>query len=163
MNRTTLPPFAVVLGVAGIIPFLVCSVTVLALRDPDAAGRVLVALIGYGATILAFLGGVHWGFALPTPDAPAPRQAQQMRLGLGVLPSLAGWLALVLPLVAAAELGLALLAVAFVGLVAVEARATERGFLSRPYMWLRWGLSAAVVTCLLAVLAARLLGVHLNL
>lgn len=162
MNRTTLPPFAVMLGVAGVIPFLVCSVGVLALRGGDAE-RVLLALMAYGATILAFLGGVHWGFALPTPDAPGPRQVPRLRLGLGVLPSLAGWLALVLPLVAAAELGLALLAIAFVGLVAVEARGTERGLLSRPYMWLRWGLSAAVVTCLLAVLAARLAGVHLNL
>lgn len=163
MNRTVLPPIAIVLGVAGVIPFLVCSVGVLALRDPDAAGRVLVALIGYGATILAFLGGVHWGFALPTPDAPGPRQAPRMRIGLGVLPSLAGWLAILLPLVVAPELGLALLAAAFIGLVAVEARGTDRGLLSRPYMWLRWGLSAAVVTCLLAVLAGRLLGVHLNL
>ena len=162
MNRTTLPPFAVVLGVAGVIPFLVCSLGVLALRGGD-ADRVLLALVGYGAVILAFLGGVHWGFALPTPDAPGPRQSPRMRLGLGVLPSLAGWLALVLPLVAAAELGLAVLVVGFIGTTAVEARGTEGGLLSRPYMWLRWGLSAAVVTCLLAVLVARLAGVHLNL
>ena len=162
MNRTTLPPFAIMLGVAGVLPFLACSIGVLALRGQDAE-RVLLALIGYGATILAFLGGVHWGGALPTPDAPGPRKTPRLRLGLGVLPSLAGWLALVLPLIAAAELGLAVLVVGFIGVTAVEARGAERGLLSRPYMWLRWGLSAAVVTCLLAVLGARLACVHLNL
>lgn len=161
MNRT-LPPLAVMLGVAGLIPFLACSVGALSLRGEDAE-RVTLALMSYGAVILSFLGGVHWGFALPTPDAPGPRQAERRRLGLGVLPSLAGWLALLFPLIAAPELGLALLAAGFVATVAVEARATERGLMSRSYLWLRWGLSATVATCLLAVLCGRLLGVHLNL
>ena len=77
MNRS-LPPFAVVLGVAGLIPFVACAIGALALRGDDAE-RVTLALIGYGAVILAFLGGVHWGFALPTPDAPGLRQAQRPR------------------------------------------------------------------------------------
>lgn len=160
MNRN-LPPIAIALGIAGLIPFLVCSIGTLTLRDQDAE-RVLLVLIAYGAVVLAFLGGVHWGFALPAPDAPGLRQAQGLRISLGVLPSLMGWLALVLPLVAAPDLGLAVLIAGYVCTTAVETRGQQRGLLSQPYVWLRWGLSVGAVTLLLAVLCARLTGIHLN-
>ncbi len=51
--------------------------------------------------ILAFLGGVHWGFALPEPSGRADRA----RLGLGVVPSLVGWVALLLVVAVSARRG----------------------------------------------------------
>ena len=161
MNRSV-PLAAVLLGIAGLIPFFVCGLGTLSLQDADAA-RVLLALIGYGAVILAFLGGVHWGFALPAPDAPGARQAQRLRLCLGVLPSLAGWLALVLPLVAAPNLGLGVLILGFIGTMVLETEAHRRGLIGSGYLWLRWSLSATVVVCLVAVLAGRLAGLHITL
>jgi hypothetical protein len=48
------------------------------------------ALLSYGALIVSFLGGIHWGLAMRgRPLAPA-------RLIWGVLPSLLGWLAVLL-------------------------------------------------------------------
>ncbi len=126
MNHA-LPPLAWPLGLAGLIPF--------------AAGALAVALgwhwaafplAAYGATILAFLGAVHWGLALATPD-----QASAERLAWGVVPSLWAWVALLLPLpVALPVLGAGILATA--GLETVAAR---RGLVSGAWLRLRWVLS----------------------
>src|SRR5436305_1221239 len=83
MNRP-LPPIAMLLGIAGLIPFVVCGLGALAAPRPDAE-RSLWALIAYGAVILAFLGGVHWGFGLDEAASP-PANIQRARFGLGVLP-----------------------------------------------------------------------------
>ncbi len=62
-----------------------------ALDDPVVSARSAFALAAYAATIAAFLGGVHWGPALREGGlAPVP-------LVWGVMPQLAGWLALLLP------------------------------------------------------------------
>ena len=85
------PPWARLLGIAGLVPFVACALTIWALRDPVVSARVAFALAAYAATIVAFLGGVHWGPALRAVGvAPVP-------LIWGVMPQLAGWLALLLP------------------------------------------------------------------
>jgi hypothetical protein len=163
-DRRSVPALAWLLGLAGLLPFL--GAGLLALRaDEVSAARGLAALIAYGAVILAFLGGVHWGTALAEPvgyPAPQTPRVQRARLALGVLPSLVGWLALLLPLALAPWAGLALLIVGFAGTTTVEARATARGLLPRRYMLLRWLLSAGVIIILVGVLLLRLLGAHLN-
>ena len=58
-----MPLLAIVLGVAGLIPFIVCGLGAVSV-DAVSSARMMTALIGYGAVILSFLGGVHWGFAL---------------------------------------------------------------------------------------------------
>ncbi len=153
-----LPPLAILLGAGGLIPFLLCALAAEATTGTTSQ-RLLLALIGYGAVILAFLGAVHWGFELA---APAP-QAERPRLLLGVLPSLVGWLALLVPLLPAPpELALGVLIAGFVATVAVEARARRRGLLPPGYMALRWGLSVTVCAVLAAVLVLRLAGLHVS-
>ena len=84
-----LPLIAVLLGVAGLIPFVGCGLA--ALGPDDAQARTaMLALTGYGAVILAFLGGVHWGFALAPSTAEQSARALSRRLLLGVVPSLIG-------------------------------------------------------------------------
>jgi hypothetical protein len=77
------------LGLAGLIPFVVLA----AVQWFSVPGwRMLAgsALLSYGALIVSFLGGIHWGLAMRgQPLAPA-------RLIWGVLPSLLGWLAVLL-------------------------------------------------------------------
>lgn len=51
--------------------------------------QALFALLAYGATILSFLGAIHWGLALQEPAEP-PR----WMLVWGVVPSLLAWGAL---------------------------------------------------------------------
>lgn len=132
-----LPRYALVLGPAGLIPFAALAAGIAA-GWPDLA----FPLAAYGATILAFLGAVHWGLALAA--TPGDGSATAGRLGLGVLPSLLAWVALLLP----TGPGLWLLAVAIMGTAAVEAWACRRGLVPPRYMQLRWGLSVGAASCL---------------
>ena len=80
------------LGIAGLLPFVAGAVLLWTVRDASTAAHAGFALAAYAATIAAFLGGVHWGPALRAGGlAPGP-------LLWGVVPQLAGWLALLLPL-----------------------------------------------------------------
>ena len=148
MNRK-LPPIAMLLGIGGLIPFIVCGLGALA-NPPPNDELSLLALIGYGAVILAFLGGVHWGFGLEE-SGTAAGDVQRARFGLGVLPSLVGWVALLLGILSYSRVALALLAVGYILTTVVEARASRRGTMPRSYMGLRWVLSAIVVVCLVTV------------
>jgi hypothetical protein len=144
---STLPAPARLLGPAGLIPF-----AGLALGTWLGWGWAGPALAAYGATILAFLGAVHWGLALRAP--PAERGADWGRFGLGVVPALLAWVALLLPLAA----GLALLAGAIPATAAAETAAARAGLVPAGYLRLRWLLSAAAAACLLAGLLAQRLG-----
>src|SRR3712207_2095506 len=114
-----LPRPALWLGIAGLLPFL-ASALLCWTAPPNWRGVALYALAAYGAVILSFLGAVHWGLALRAPAAEAPALAP--RLGLGVLPSLIGWVALLLP----PGLGLPLLAFGILGTAGVETLAMRR-------------------------------------
>lgn len=88
------PPWARMLGFAGLLPFLAGALVLWIDHDLSTATQAGFALAAYAATIAAFLGGVHWG--------PALRAGGVARLPLlwGVVPQLAGWLALLLPVAA---------------------------------------------------------------
>ncbi len=155
------PLFAVVLGVAGVAPFILLGLLAL---SPDAAqaGRMTLLLVAYGAVILSFVGAVHWGFALVQQEM-ASIPAERARLLLGVVPALVGWAALALPVVGLPYWsGLVVLIAGFLGTVLVEHRASQRGLVPPGYMWLRWGLSAVVVAMLVTVLTLHILGQSLN-
>jgi hypothetical protein len=141
--ENTLPAPARLLGPAGLIPFAGLAVGALA-GLPWAAP----ALAAYGATILAFLGAVHWGLALHAPSGE--RWADWGRIGLGVLPALVAWVALLLPLGA----GLGSLAAAILATAAGETAAAKAGLVPPAYLRLRWGLSAGAALCLLIGLVA---------
>lgn len=136
------------LGYAGLIPFAAAALLAL-LGPPPWRGLALAALAAYGAVILSFLGAVHWGFALRAPEGEAP--AAWPRLGLGVLPALVAWVALLLP----PGPGLALLAAGVVAVAAAETAAARRGLVPEGYLGLRWTLSLGAGACLaLGALAA---------
>ncbi len=146
-----LPTLAVLLGLAGLLPFVACGVLALT----PSGDRGAQALVAYGAVILAFLGGVHWGFALLEPSG----HGERARLSLGVLPSLVGWVALLLSIAVNASAGLGLLLIGFIATTIVEARGVAAGLTPSGYMRLRYGLSGVVATVLITVLVLRLLGV----
>jgi Protein of unknown function (DUF3429) len=137
-----LPAPARLLGPAGLIPFATLAAGTWA--GWPGAGPALVA---YGATILAFLGAVHWGLALRA--TPAERGAAWGRLGLGVVPALVGWVALLLP----TSFGLGLLALAILATAAVETAAARAGLVPEDYLKLRWMLTGGAALCLVAGLA----------
>ena len=151
-----LPPFAIMLGIAGLLPFVLCSLGALSLSS-DGATRSLLALVAYGATILAFLGGVHWGFALDE-GGTASERVQRLRFGLGVVPSLIGWAAMLVTFIGLPTTGLLVLTAGFIATTVVEGQAARRGLVPQRYMWLRWGLSVVVVLCLVSVSLIRAFG-----
>ncbi|MEO7939474.1 MAG: DUF3429 domain-containing protein, partial [Burkholderiaceae bacterium] len=78
------------LGFGGLIPF-VCLAAALWLAPPGGRPPASIALLGYGVTICSFLGAIHWGLVMREgPVQPMPS------LLWGVVPSLLGWLALML-------------------------------------------------------------------
>ena len=151
-----LPTFAILLGLGGLVPFAGCGLGALS-PDPELAERALLALVAYGAVILAFLGGVHWGFALGDSGTPTMR-VQRLRFGLGVLPSLLGWAALLVTFLGFPLLALLLLMAGVIGTTLTEARAARGGLMPQSYMRLRWAMSAAVLVCLAGVCLVRALG-----
>ena len=155
-----LPLAALALGIAGLIPFIGLGLASVSTNNPAEAERYLLGLVGYGAVILAFLGGIHWGFilhpsALPEGMTPNTRR-DATRLGLGVLPSTIGWAALLTPACGVPEIGLAVLIAGYIAVVVTEAR----GEVPAPigYMQMRWALSGLVVAILVVVLVLRLIG-----
>lgn len=163
----TLPPAAIALGVAGLIPFVGLGILALASPNDTDAMRYLLALVAYGAVILAFLGGVHWGFVLHPAALPeglsAGERRDAARLGLGVVPSLIGWGALLTPLLGVPEIGLAILIVGFLATIGTEAQLRRRGFVPAGYMVLRYALSTIVLIVLVTVMALRLIGAKIIL
>jgi hypothetical protein len=155
-----MPISAILLSILGLAPFIGCG---LAALGPQAAtaDRMLTALIAWGALVLAFTGGLHWGLALreagTTPPAASGRHVH-VRIGMAVLPMLVGWVAILLPLVAAAWLALLLLVAAYIATLAAEQRwARSYGWPAR-YLWLRWGFTVVAVAMLITVTTLRLLG-----
>ena len=151
-----LPLIAIILGLAGLVPFLACALGALSLQG-DGATRSMLALSAYGAVVLAFLGGVHWGFALDAAAAP-PVQVQRARFTLGVVPSLIGWAALLVTFVGLPRTGLLVLAAGFIFTTVLEARASRDGWMPASYMGLRWVLSVVVVVLLVSVFLVQVLG-----
>lgn len=91
-TNAQIPSGAKWLGFSGLIPFVGCALAV-ALASEPYKSFALSLLLGYGAVILSFLGGVHWGLAI------APGAAQSVltkQLALSVIPSLIAWAALFL-------------------------------------------------------------------
>jgi ABC-type proline/glycine betaine transport system permease subunit len=82
---SAIPVPALLLGLAGVLPFWAAPLAIW--WDPTWWEVAHHQQLVYGALILSFLGGVHWGVALKTGDRG------WSRFVWSVLPSLIGWLA----------------------------------------------------------------------
>jgi len=145
-TATRVPTNAIWLGGLGALPFIGLALLSILTDFNDAAA--LLALSAYGAVILSFLGGIHWGLAI----GRAPNAPSTSALILSVVPSLVGWVGLLLD----RQTGLLLLAAGVAAMFFVDANLTRRGLAPAWYPRLRLPLTLTVVTCLFAtaVLAA---------
>lgn len=138
-TELSVPPAAKWLGYAGAIPFVAGALACLPAAAP-LRPLGLALLLDYGAIILSFMGGVHWGAALLRNDNDAGT------LGRSVVPAL---IALPAPL-AGGRAGLILLAAGFGGLHFYDEWETQAGRVPQWYPLLRRPLTAIVVLSLLA-------------
>ena len=82
------PPWAKRLGYGGLMPFVALGWATWILRGSSQT-QAMFALLAYGATILSFLGAIHWGLAMREPgDTPVAT------LAWSVAPTLVAWVAL---------------------------------------------------------------------
>ena len=137
------PPSAAWLGGLGALPFIGLAGAAPFL---DSAPRLFVvhALVAYGAVILSFLGGIHWGLAIAS-QSNADHPELRTRLILSVVTSLAAWVALLFP----EKTGLLTLAAAIAAMLWVDIRATRAGHAPQWYPKLRIPLTCVVVAALL--------------
>lgn len=124
---------ALAFGAGGLVPFAALGVGSW-FAAPEAAALMLRHLCAYGAVVLSFVGALHWAFAMLArmDDFERPRV-----LGWSVVPALAGWVALILPLRA----GLVVLIVMFLAHYAMDRRLARMASLPPWYLKLRLWLT----------------------
>jgi hypothetical protein len=131
------PTPAALLGLGGVIPFAAAAAGSFA--DGASGAWAQFGLLAYGAVSLSFLGGIHWGLALA-------RDVSGMReLGIGVLPSLAGWAGLLM----GGAAGLLLLTAGFLAMLVLNVGLTRDRVAPPWFARLRGVLTGAVCLCLL--------------
>lgn len=141
-----IPRTPLLLGLAGLVPFLWSALTQLSPTLMTWSTRTLGAPmsgsdvgLAYGVVILSFMSGVLWGFSVRATGPFAP-----WSYGLSVLPAL--W-AFFMSGMHAHELATGLM-VGFVGLLALDWLFAAQGLTPAWWMRLRVLLTATVVGCL---------------
>ncbi|RXH19356.1 DUF3429 domain-containing protein [Bradyrhizobium guangzhouense] len=143
-RRAPVPAAAAWLGGLGLLPFIGLSIASRAIGG-DMKTAALHGLLTYGAVILSFLGGIHWGAAMTRSISQTDHDIDAGGLGISVVPSLVGWASLLLD----ARYGLALLAVGFAANLLLDIRAARQGLVPPWYRRLRQPLTLVVVVALI--------------
>ena len=114
-----------VLGYGGALPFL-CG-AIFANQQIAVLGLApAYLLLTYGAVILSFLGGLHWGRVITSPDVNGCPDSTW--LIWSVCPSLLGWVALLLPV----KVGAVVLSLCFLACLQIDQK------LFREQIWPVW-------------------------
>lgn len=145
-----IPPAALGLGLAGVLPF---AWGVLTIYWPRAETLTIETVglrfvgpfvsLDYGVVILCFMSGVLWGFATRMD------RGQGAGYALSVVPAL--WAFFMVQQSAGPVSGALNLIVGFVGLLALDFTFWQNGHAPRWWMKLRLLLTALVVACLLPI------------
>ena len=142
---TAIPRSALILGLAGLIPFLWGAANVLFPATVGLGGRFLspmfmgsYVILTYGVVILSFMSGVLWGFA-----TKAEGQAAAVGYGLSVIPAL--W-AFFMVNGAPGDAAVNLFA-GFAGLLMLDYAFARQGLTPEWWMRLRVLLTAVVLGC----------------
>lgn len=132
-----------VLGIGGLIPFVVGTALVLSNSEIMAPSDLRFAVSAYAAIILSFLGGIRWGAALNESGRKSPAT-----VALSVLPSIAAWVIVLVP----APWNYIGFAVAFIVQGVWDVTAIREGRIETPWFaHLRMVLTLAVAACMVAL------------
>ncbi len=138
-----IPVLAQWLGYAGLLPFVVGAVE-LWLLPGFITDFIETALLAYAAVILSLMGAIHWGLAMRSH-----RDIINLQLGLSVIPALLGWVALLIPAVAAYPI----LMLSFIVLNLFDLQAVKLNMAPSWYPKFRLPLTIGVVLSLVAAYA----------
>ena len=126
------PLLAILLGAAGLLPVAAAAAAILLdtiYYDPAFHQAVMI----YGALIISFIGGAHWGLAARSPDTSEAAWA----FGGSVIPSLVAWVAALLP----GGFAAIALALCFFAILTLDFYAHYHGLAPRWWLSLRIPLS----------------------
>lgn len=151
MKSEELPTAALGLGLAGAIPFILLTPAFSSLLPEVLSARPIEAQAAYGAVILSFLGGPHWGLAMVRTHAPRHDKVFNINISTvryiwSIVPSLLAWPALLLSDIPK----MSLLIVSFSLVLGVDAWCSMQGLLPPWYLSLRVLLSLVVILCLIS-------------
>ncbi|QEL12733.1 DUF3429 domain-containing protein [Kushneria phosphatilytica] len=93
MMSSTTPRLPLGLGLAGLLPFVLCAAVVVLAGLPWQA-IAMQAFLYYSAVILSFLGGIHWGVAMSLDQGGSTEFNGRMVMAMA--PSLIAWPSLML-------------------------------------------------------------------
>ena len=128
------------LGYAGLVPFV--SLAALSfLVSSEHRPAVIFSLLAYSATIVSFLGAIHWGLTM------IENMPNKQQLVWGVVPSLLAWISLMVQV----EFGLLLLAAVLLVCLVVDYKIYPNFGLDH---WLRMRLILSTVAIVSTVLPA---------
>ncbi|MEL0004060.1 MAG: DUF3429 domain-containing protein [Rhodospirillales bacterium] len=137
------PKAAIVLGGMGLIPFVsLAGIVVVGPESFEADAR--SALAAYGALILSFLGGAHWGYCIAS--TPRDAESNSIRLVASVMPAIVAWAALLSPV----SITLYGLACGLTAMLAFDIWSVSRGWSPEWYPKIRWPLTICAVTAIIA-------------
>lgn len=140
-----IPSVPLWLGAGGAVPCIVLAGS-LWLLPPDMQMVAIEWLRTYAAVILAFVGALHWAFAMLHPKLPD--RERDIVMTWSVVPALVAWLGMLMSVRA----GLVLTAAMFVVHWTMDRQFVVRfGGVPDWYLRLRAGLTAVVATCLVVV------------
>ena len=134
-----IPRSALLLGLAGLIPFVALALTGLVGVATPVQGWEDLILLRYGIVILSFMSGVLWGFA-----TKATGRTAAVGYALSVIPALWAFFTTLGPTPQA----LAALMLGFAGLLALDWYFWRQGLAPVWWMRLRFLLTAVVLVCL---------------
>jgi hypothetical protein len=100
MNKWTL-----IFGYAGTLPFIACIAATLFIDNAQIAHIATFTQLSYAAMILSFLGGVHWGQALPRNNTS--------QMAFAMIPSIASLFIILYALIGDTNIALATMAALF--------------------------------------------------
>ncbi|KAA8910257.1 hypothetical protein FN846DRAFT_939608 [Sphaerosporella brunnea] len=160
------PPEVFWIGMAGLTPYIVTSISTLYLAwdmnyaremgtgylvDPQTAEALLHLLepvqIGLGAIILSFLGAVHWGLEMAEYGGKHPYR----RYTIGIIAPALAWPTILLPL----DYAMLTQFIGFVGMYFMDAQACAMGWTPNWYSTYRFILTFVVGACIIMTLIGR--------
>ena len=146
----SLPSTVAWLGYGGLLPFVALALATVGadFRGWDASWW-NAALLAYGASILSFVGALHWGFAMTLRTLSDSQRT--VAFVWSVVPALLAWVALL----AAPGIAVVLLVVGFLTHYVRDHRLASTADLPAWYLPMRLRLTVVACLCLAAPPAAR--------
>ena len=140
-EKRKISPLVLTLGIAGLIPFVGLA-SLNFLLAPSYKDTIILSLLAYGASIGSFLGAIHWGLTM-RDDNP-----NKMYLVWGVVPSLIGWVSLMIK----PQIGLWLIAVLLWICLFIDSKIYPRYFL---HHWLPMRLILTIIVSIACTISAN--------